>query len=600
MANISKIQTKSGTYNIKDENARSNIILLTNDITKLKNENVKKFDTLEILKNNENLNAGDLVITKGYYNINDGGHGTYIITNEPLTPNNGTIIQLTNNLFAQLVINNSTINVKQFGCYGDNIHDDLSRLQECLKYCSENKLKTFIPSGTYLINGQLAIYDYNVISGEDKSTTEIKTMNGVDLVYHTLVTENATNINSRLARNDDSPSISQGYPKVSEICTHYIHDFTIENLTINGNWQYRDLVNWNKYYNSPQGQIAREPGSAIELKRCYNFNLNNLLVINGPNHNITIWAGASSYNEGNTIVAQFPSYQGVIKNIETSNQRYDDCITTHDSEYITIENCYVHVDNNVNGTYSSAISNGIEIDDGSRYINVINCRSKYNYSGYQAKGHKNSPSAHNILFQNCNAEACHIAISISSNRQQESYYDIDNFCKDIIIKNFNNKYSYIYANNANTKWDNRAYEVLLDNCNNITIDGWTTIFGNPTDNIITNIDNSKPRTSTFENTNRNVFIKYNNIKVYHSQNDDNSTYPLFNIRGASRNFIITNVFCEGWSGYALIDYVNTSTNGYCMLDNITLLKRNNNDYIYKGSDTNLGTRNNLYLLDVTN
>lgn len=591
MADISKIQIESGTYDIKDVKARNNVTNLQNDII----TRIKEFNTVSDLKNNENLVNNEYVVTKGYYNINDRGGAKYYITNEELIPDDASIIGLKNNLYAKLIYDNE-INVKQFGCYGDNTHDDIDKLQLCLKFCSDNKLKTFIPSGTYLMSKNLLLYDYNVIYGENKATTELKTMAGVDLVYHTIVNESARDINARLARNDDSPSISQGYPKVSDVCTHYNHDIIIKHLTVNGNWQNRDLNNWNKYYETPNGNISREPGTTIELQRTYNIELDDLLVINGPQHNISTDAGADSYNEGVNYVSQYPTYNVYIHNIETNNQRFDDCITTHNSKYITIENCYVHVDNNVNGLYANAISNGIEIDDGSRHIKVINCLSKYNFNGFQAKGHSNTPSPYDVIFENCTAEACHMSMVISSNHASSNYFDIDNFCKDIIIKNFYSKNAYIFSNGG-TSWNDKAYELLLDNCNNVVIDGWISIFGNPKDNIITNIS-SLNRTSVFENINVNIYITYKNIKVYGSQNDTNN-YPLINLRGSSRNYIFDNIFCEGWSGYAMIDYSNASTNGYCYANNITLLKRNNDDKILNVNENNLGTRTNLYLLSAT-
>lgn len=543
------------------------------------------YNTVEEMKNSSIIQNGDLVITKGFYSINDGGSAKYNVVNTLNEANEMDIISLQNNLFAILIADNE-VSVKQFGAKGNNTDDDLQKLQRAVDYGSINKLNVYIPAGTYLISGQL-LYDSNsVIRGENKDVTIIKTMDGTDLVYHTLVGRNAQSINARLAREDSRPSISQGYPKTSEVCASYIHDIKISDLTIDGNWQNRDLVNWSKYYNN----IEREPGSSLELQRVYNAIVENCLIINGPQHNLSTDAGDDCFNEGVDYVSKYPSYDIIIKNVESNNQRYDDGITTHNSFNVLIDSCYVHVDNNVNGTYSTAISNGFEIDDGSHDIKVINCVSKYNFSGYQAKGHSNTPSAYNILFENCYAEACHMAMTISSNHNASSWQDVDLFCKDIVIKNFVSKYMYDWSNISS--WTGRGYETLIDSANNVTIDGWTTIFGNPSD--VQNIA-SGDRSSCFENVNTNYFVNFQNIKIYNSQND-RANYPLFNVRGSSRNYTFKDIYCQGWSSYAMIDYSNNSNDGYCVCDNIFLQKREEGDSIINVGSDNLGTRTNLFLI----
>lgn len=588
--NILSMQNENLVAVLINDNRFDNIKNLTESlINSLKDSSVLHYDTVNDMKNSTLLKKDNIVITKGFYSVNDGGSAKYIITDNG-EANESNIISLKNNLFAKLQDNGYSVNVKQFGAKGDNEADDLEKLQICLDYSSQNKLITYIPAGTYLIGGQLLYDTYNVIKGENKKTTIIKTKDGTDLVYHTLVGRNAESINARLARNDTSSAISNGYPKVSEVCGYDVYNISIENLTIDGNWQGRDLNKWNKYYNS----ILREPGTALEIQRVHNMSVKDLIIINGPQHNLSVDSGDDSYNEGVDYVSKYPSYEILIDNVETNNQRYDDCITTHNSEYITIQNCYVHVDNNVNGTYSSAISNGIEIDDGSRHVKVLNCRSRYNFSAYQAKGHSSSPSAYDVIFENCTAEYCHIAMIISSNRNATNYTDVTGFCKDIIVKNFVSKNMYLWTNA--TTWNDKSYEVLIDSANNILIDGWTSYFGNPTNNpLITNIS-SASRINTFENVNTNYYITYRNIKVYNSQND-RSNYPLINIRGLSRNFTFENIFCEGWTSYPMIEYGNKSNDGFCICNNIFLIKRSNDDKIISIDPINLGTRENLFLIN---
>ena len=123
------------------------------------------FDNVEEMKNDTNLKAGMFVETYGYYEPNDGGAGKYYIVNE--TNNYYEILK--NNLKAELITENASINVKQFGAKGDNIKDDTDSIQNAIDYAfKKNKDATVIgfnnpivilPSGRYKITSQI---DYPV------------------------------------------------------------------------------------------------------------------------------------------------------------------------------------------------------------------------------------------------------------------------------------------------------------------------------------------------------------------------------------------------------------------------------------------------------
>lgn len=87
-------------------------------------KSIRSYDTISSMIADETLKEGQHIKTKGYYLVNDGGHGEYIIVNDTLTEDGGLIHELDNGLFAKLIIENDSINVKQFGAYGDSIHDD--------------------------------------------------------------------------------------------------------------------------------------------------------------------------------------------------------------------------------------------------------------------------------------------------------------------------------------------------------------------------------------------------------------------------------------------------------------------------------------------
>lgn len=113
---------------------------------------IKYYNTVADMKADPKLRPGDVVETLGYRTVNDGGQSTYHIKDSLLNINpaieNATYIILNNSFVAELIYNNE-LNIKQFGAYGDGIHDDTNILNdffdlENIKYRKVNK-------GTYLI-----------------------------------------------------------------------------------------------------------------------------------------------------------------------------------------------------------------------------------------------------------------------------------------------------------------------------------------------------------------------------------------------------------------------------------------------------------------
>ena len=78
----------------------------------------------------DNLAAGSIAKTAGYHSALGGGAATYYIREpeESETANTYNTIALDNGLIAQL-ISDGTINVDQYGAYGDGVHDDYAVIQ---------------------------------------------------------------------------------------------------------------------------------------------------------------------------------------------------------------------------------------------------------------------------------------------------------------------------------------------------------------------------------------------------------------------------------------------------------------------------------------
>lgn len=93
------------------------------------------YNSIAEMKLDDNIQVGDTCVTLGYYEVNDGGSGTYKIADDSsLEDDGGSVHELNNGLKAKLIIKDNQINVKQFGVYGDGEHDDTNAIQNAIDY----------------------------------------------------------------------------------------------------------------------------------------------------------------------------------------------------------------------------------------------------------------------------------------------------------------------------------------------------------------------------------------------------------------------------------------------------------------------------------
>lgn len=149
----------------------------------LKLNSLISFNNVEDMKNSQNLIDGSFAQTLGFYKYNDGGSGTYKIREIQNTDvvDNCTIIPLSfNNLIAELIIENSTISVNQFGAHGNGLDDDTIAIQKCIDYCTSNNLTCFFNNQIYLTTSPLEIKEVSVLSGgvtNDEYNTQARIKN---------------------------------------------------------------------------------------------------------------------------------------------------------------------------------------------------------------------------------------------------------------------------------------------------------------------------------------------------------------------------------------------------------------------------------------
>lgn len=151
MSDISKIKLEDVTYNIKDTDARNGSI------------NLVTFNNVSDMKASTKLVAGGTASTNGFHNKGDGGNARYIIrtsTNAD-TIDDMYIISLFNGLVAELILDRP--NVKQFGAYGDDSHDDTLYIQKALSISTS----IYFPEGTYKTSDIITLANGTKVEGNN-------------------------------------------------------------------------------------------------------------------------------------------------------------------------------------------------------------------------------------------------------------------------------------------------------------------------------------------------------------------------------------------------------------------------------------------------
>lgn len=131
---------------------------------------------------------GWVIRTLGYYSDGDGGEGVYRYwSSSTNTANNGTVIDPTYLPGRFILQSNGDINVRQFGAYGDDSHDDTAAIQSvadmlAFLYPPSTTLNNtftnnsvFFPNGFYCISAPINWRAGANITGSSQNGAKIKT-----------------------------------------------------------------------------------------------------------------------------------------------------------------------------------------------------------------------------------------------------------------------------------------------------------------------------------------------------------------------------------------------------------------------------------------
>lgn len=256
------------------------------------------------------------------------------------------------------------------GAVGDGLADDTAALQQIFRYGGK------IPAGIYKVSAELKAYDNAVVVGAGIDKTTIRFADGMprtsNLITNVGNTHSAHTVANKGIHISDM-TVDHNYPAMTD-------------TTINpGVGTY---------------------GCGVMLACVEDSTVKRVRSIRGYLHCIDV--SASVYNDATIVHAQGPSKRVAIEGCIAEDSFWDDGITTHHSENITIDWC-----RSINKLATISYNqNGIEIDEGSRNVTVTNCYVNGWAKGYQAKGHDTSYPAYNVTFENCTAENCNYGLDL--------------------------------------------------------------------------------------------------------------------------------------------------------------------------------------------
>lgn len=392
----------TGNYNVQVEMYRQEVVHLKTkvdefdeDLTNLKDLVTNTFTNVNEMKKG-NLVENMYAQTLGYYSINDGGNGLYIIV--PLDEekiDNGAFIKINDNLMAKLIYKDH-IMLKQYGAYGDGTHDDTQQTQLAINYCMNNNVMLLVNVGEYYISETLTINKRISIKGViepnlfTSTPTPIFSFNSSDpkksMLYITTASSgydwgNASyRVNNVNLENLTFTGLNTNNSRLCMWCSSYLSTFKnihimYFDIGIAVARSYETIFDTVRITNCKKCFVARQSAPEILLKNCwFTFNAS---IKNAPDSKIV-----------NSETLNF------LKQAYPNISEYYSCLSLYNSEKWHIENCAFE-------------ASCIAIDSDSTDIYGVNLNfelfTKYLFNLYQTTTLKNSVTLINTnIFQGDN------------------------------------------------------------------------------------------------------------------------------------------------------------------------------------------------------
>lgn len=397
---------------------------------------VQVFDTVADMKTAD-LKEGMTVQTLGYYDINDGGNGEYIIVDDDtLVEDGGSIHVLTNGLRAELI--NNIINPEMYGAIGDGETNDHNALEKCFN-SGKNVIinKNYYNGSNISINKDLLINGNNaIISGygiETNKKVNIENIIFKDILYNAIsVTAGELNVNNCIF---DNIGIAEDLVPNNQGAGIFSTNTTTETIINVSNSIFKNCYSH----------------GAIFTTANHFINIRNNKFLDNFYRAIHLYGNHGSYIQRGIIENNLINGCGTINTTNSGvgcNGIYSTCADNVDIVNNNITNCY---ENAIEGRFKSIIGNNIS------------------YTNNDMTNHP-TPSIEGIyLTNNCNFIVKnnvlnHVkgrGISNTSEETNESIYIIED--NIINVDSYNdNKYS-IYFSTSNGSFKNKK---ILNNITN--------------------------------------------------------------------------------------------------------------------------------------
>lgn len=282
------------------------------------------------------------------------------------------------------------VNVTDFGAIGDGKTDCTNAFQKAI---GNGRVKVLVPQGVYVVK-EIRLPSWTQLVGAGKGVTTIRLHNQA--------------------------------PKGTRLVTNASHWRGNHHILVQGL-----SVDWNveRLGDAAKTSTWGNHSSCLTYANVTYGWVKDVEAINPGLHGFDISSTLYNY-AGDGYRARGSSKYVWLDNL-TGYGFGDDGITTHHSDYILISNCHMCDPSGRAHKKGFSNSNGIEVDDGSRNVVLINNSTARCFGGIEIKAHQNSSAASNVIIvghisvnDNRSYNFRHIGHHKSTDAESKSAYNI--------------------------------------------------------------------------------------------------------------------------------------------------------------------------------
>ncbi|MDQ0219189.1 pectate lyase [Peribacillus cavernae] len=247
------------------------------------------------------------------------------------------------------------VNVKDYDAVGDGVTDDTEAFKKAI---GNGHVIVNVPEGVFITKG-IRLPSWTILAGEGKGVTTIK--------------------------------LHDHAPKETRLVTNRNHWLGNRSILVKGL-----SLDWNveRLGNEPKTSTWGNHSSCLTYANVTYGWVKDVEAINPGLHCFDVSSTLYNYS-GDGYRARGGSKYIWLDNLNGYGFG-DDGITTHHSDYIFISNSHMCDPSGRAHKKGFSNSNGIEVDDGSRYVWLMNNSTARCFGGVEMKAHANSSAANNV------------------------------------------------------------------------------------------------------------------------------------------------------------------------------------------------------------